>query len=69
MAKKKEKMWRVRVEDDLDRQATEYAKGYDVSLGALIRAIMRVWVNADDPRPLPPGIESEAKRPSRRKKK
>lgn len=68
VAKKKDKTWRVRVEDDLDQNAAQYAKDKGVSLGALIRAIMRVWVDPQDPRELPPGIEAEAKRPSRQKK-
>jgi hypothetical protein len=67
--KKKSRTWKVPVEPDLDEQARKYTEAHKVGLASLIRSIMRIWVNPEDPRPLPPGIENEKKRPSRRKKK
>jgi hypothetical protein len=67
MAKKKQKPIQVMVEDDLHDQTHRYAKSHGFSVGALIRALLRIQTDPNDPRPPPPGIEDERKRPSRRK--
>ncbi len=67
MPKKKEKTVRVRVDEDLYEQSMEYAKQRKVTLGMLIRALLRIQTDPEDPRDLPPNIEQERKRPSRRK--
>ena len=66
--KKKDDKLVIRVDEELRQSADEYAKKTGFPLGAIVRAILRNWFNPDDPRPLPPGVEEEMKRPSRRKK-
>lgn len=66
--KKKGKTVQVRMEPELYDDATHYTEGHGISLGALIRALLRRQTDRNDPRPLPPGIEQEAKRPKRKKK-
>ena len=68
MPKKKEKTVRVRVDDELYDQSMAYAKQRKVTLGMLIRALLRIQTDSEDPRDLPPNIEQERKRPSRRRK-
>ena len=65
---KKSKPIQFYAEPELHEEAMAYAKQHGVSLGALLRSLLRFWVNPEDPRPLPPGIEEESKRPSRRKR-
>jgi len=73
MAKKKRapgsktRTWQIPVEPDLDENAKKYAREHGFSLSAIIRAIARVWFDPHDPRPLPPNIERETKRPPRKK--
>ena len=67
MAKKKQKHIQIMVDEELRQQAHEYAKKHGFSLGALIRALLRIQTDPNDPRLPPPGIEEERKRPSRRK--
>jgi hypothetical protein len=45
-----------------------YARQRKVTLGMIIRALLRIQTDAEDPRELPPNIEQERKRPSRRRK-
>lgn len=66
-SKKKIKKIELRVDEDLHAQAEQYAHGYGVSLGALIRALLRQLTDPQNPQPLPPGVEAEKKRPPRRK--
>jgi uncharacterized membrane-anchored protein YjiN (DUF445 family) len=66
---KKDKELRVRIDDDLDQAAREYAEKAGHPLGAIVRAILRDWFNREDPRPLPPGVEQEKERPSARGKR
>lgn len=68
MPKKKEKTVRVRVDDDLYEQSKQYAKQHKVTLGMLIRALLRIQTDPQDPRDPPPTIEQERKRPTRRRK-
>jgi len=65
--RKKGKMLRVRVDDELYDDANAYVEERGFSLGALIRALLKRQVDRNDPRPPPPGIEQEVKRPPRRK--
>lgn len=66
-ALKKSKPIQFYVEPELYQQAMQYAREHGISLGALLRSLLRVWVNPEDPRPLPPAVDDENKRPSRRK--
>ena len=68
MAKKKEKTVRVRVDEDLYEQSRKYATKHKVTLGMLIRALLRIQTDPQDPRDPPATIEQERKRPSRRRK-
>ena len=64
----KNKKIQIKVDEALRDQANAYAKDKGVSLGALIRALLRIQTEPSDPRPLPPGMEAERKRPPRSKK-
>ena len=67
MTQKKQKPIQVMVEDDLHQQAHVYAKAHGFSLGALVRAMLRIHTNPHNPQPPPRGVAEERKRPSRRK--
>lgn len=69
MTKRKSKDIQVRLDEDLYADAKEYVKANKISLGGLIRALLRIQVDPRDPRDPPPGIEEEKRRPSRRKKR
>ncbi len=65
--KPKSKKIEVPVDEDLYEEATDYAKQHGVGLASILRAIMRIWFDPEDPRPLPPGVEDEKRRPRRKK--
>jgi hypothetical protein len=67
--KKKARYWHIRVDEDLDEQAKKYADQRKVSIGALIRRLIGLQTDPEDPRELPPGMAEEKKRPPRKKKK
>lgn len=67
--KRKKKKVELRLDEDLHRQANEYAKQHGSSLGAVIRALLRFWTDPRDPRPLPPDVDKEKKRPPRAQQK
>ena len=46
--------------------ARNYSREHGFGLAAILRAIMRIWFDPQDPRPLPPNIERENKRPPRK---
>ena len=66
--KKKDKKIEVKLDPDLYDQANKYADGHGVSLSAIIRALLRIVSDPQDPKPLPPGVDQEKKRPPRRSK-
>ncbi len=49
----------VRIDQELYDDAQAYAEENNISVGALVRALLRFWVDRRDPRPLPPGIAEE----------
>jgi antitoxin component of RelBE/YafQ-DinJ toxin-antitoxin module len=67
VVKKKDRKVEVRLDPDLHDQAHRYVEERGVTLGALIRALLRLWTDPEMPHELPPGVEEEKKRPSRRK--
>ena len=58
----------LRIDPELRANADRYAEEHGKPLSAIVRAILRIWFDPADPRPLPPGVDEEMKRPSRRKK-
>lgn len=69
-SKKKTRKVDVPMDDELYGKLSGYAKDNNVGMAALIRAVIGRWLGGypDDPRSLPPNIQEENKRPSRKKK-
>lgn len=61
----------VRMDDELYEQAHEYSEEHGFSLSALIRTLLRIQTDREDPREPPDGVDDEMKayqyRPAQRK--
>ncbi len=70
--RKKSEHIQLKLDPQLRGQVDDYIEYYEqhgqkFSISGLIRALLRWHTDPQDPRPPPPGIEEESKRPSRRR--
>ncbi len=61
--------WVVRPGKKLNKQAREYAEKNGISLADLVRRLVALWTNPEDPRPTPPASEHDKRRVRRTKPK
>jgi hypothetical protein len=59
----KEKSVTTRMDKGLYEQVVAYAREHKISVGALIRALLRFQTDPEDPRPPPPGADEGGARP------
>lgn len=62
--KRKSSRVEIKMDDELREQVDKYIDYYDehkqkFGISALVRAILRIWTNPDDPWPPPEGVEEE----------
>ncbi len=69
MGSKKDKQVKILMDEDLHDQAVKYSEEHGFSLGALVRSLLRRQTDPENPQPPPPGIDKEAERPSRWKRR
>ena len=61
--------WVVRPGKKLNKQARKYVKDNGITLADLVRRLVALWTNPEDPRPAPPASEHDKRRVKRTKKR